>query len=165
MSQKQITFVTSFVDIYESTFEDKTVEWRFNKFKDIAETGIQICVYVSPECYVRLAEFIQPYKNVRIMKQFRILDTLAAKACEGVEYSLPERRNRPKDVPEYMHLINSKTEFMYHAIQKNPWGSTHFAWIDFSISYVFHKKPETLEYLKVLAKRTFIAEPLLFIHM
>jgi len=163
MSQKQITFVTSFVDIYESTFEDKTVEWRFNKFKDIAETGIQICVYVSPECYVRLAEFIQPYKNVRIMKQFRILDTLAAKACDGVEYSLPDRRNRPKDVPEYMHLINSKTEFMYDAIQKNPWGSTHFAWIDFSISYVFHKKPETLEYLKILAKRTFIAEPFLII--
>jgi hypothetical protein len=160
---KEVTFVTSFVDIYESTFEDKTVDWRFNKFKDIAETGIKICVYVSPECYVQLAEFIQPYPNVRIMKQFRIPDTLAAKACAGIDFSLPERRNMPKDVPEYMHLINSKPEFMYDTIQKNPWGSTHFAWIDFSISYVFHKKPETFEYLKVLSKRTFTSEPFLVV--
>jgi len=119
---KEVTFVTSFVDIYESTFEDKTVDWRFNKFKDLAETGIKICVYVSPECYIQLAEFIQPYPNVRIMKQFRIPDTLAAKACVGIDFSLPERRNIPKDVPEYMHLINSKPEFMYDTIQTNPWG-------------------------------------------
>jgi len=161
LGRPKLTFVTSFVDIYKNSFEDKTVEWRFEKFKDIAETGIQICLYVSAECYLELNEFVIKYPNVKIMKQINISETFIANHCKGIEYSLPECRNQPKDVAEYMMLINSKLEFMNDTIEKNPWGSTHFAWIDFSISYVFHKKEETLEYLKILAKRKFIDKPFL----
>jgi hypothetical protein len=153
MSNTQITFVTSFIDIYESTFEDKTIEWRFSKFHDLAETGIQLCVYVNPHCYDYLVEFTKPYENIKIMKTICMDDTFVAKSCLGVEYELPDYRNLPKDIPHYMMLINSKTEFLADAIQHNPWNSTHFAWIDFSISYVFHKKAETLHYLRTLSKR------------
>lgn len=155
MNISKLTFVTSFVDIYDTTFEDKTVDWRFDKFRDIATTGIQLCVYVSPECYDNLAEFSKPYENVKIMRKIHIADTFVAKSCENIDYELPIHRNAPKDIPSYMMLINSKTEFMCDAIEQNPWESTHFAWIDFSISYVFHKKSETLHYLRTLSTRTF----------
>jgi hypothetical protein len=161
--ESKITFVTSFIDIYETTFEDKTIEWRFEKFRDIVSTGIQICVYVSPECYDVLYEFVKDFANVKIMKRVSIESTWIAKECADVEYYLPEYRNYPKDIPHYMMLINSKCEFLYDAIQENPWGSTHFAWIDFSISYVFHNKEATLEYLAALSLRTFIKEPFLLI--
>jgi hypothetical protein len=152
---QNLTFVTSFMDIYETTFEDKTIEWRFEKFRDIAETGIQLCVYVNPECHDILCEFSKPYSNVKIMKSISLADTFVSKSCLGVDYVLPAHRNIPKDIPAYMMLINSKTEFLYDAVEKNPWNSTHFAWIDFSISYVFHKKDETMHYLRTLSKRTF----------
>jgi len=153
-----LTFVTSFIDIYgKTTFEDKTLEWRFNKFRDIASTGIQICVYADKVCYDYMQQFQSEFPNVKIMKIIQIEQTFAYKTinAEKIEYELPEYRNIPKDIPEYMMLINSKCEFMKDAIEKNPWNSTHFAWIDFSISYVFHDKMKTIEYLRILSDRHF----------
>jgi hypothetical protein len=62
------------------------------------------------------------------------------KECRKVQYSLPSARNEGKDIDGYLMVINSKTEFMCDAIEKNPWKSTHFAWIDFNISHVFFQK-------------------------
>ena len=47
---------------------------------------------------------------------------------------------------------------MNQVASENPWNSTHFAWIDFSISYVFREKETSLKYLEILASRT-IVEP------
>ena len=114
LDRPELTFVTSFVDIYKSSFEDKTVEWRFDKFKDIAETGIKICVYVSEECYNKLNEFVEKYQNVKIMKQINISETFVANHCKGVDYSLPEYRNQPKDIAELVVFLgdNDKAGFM-----------------------------------------------------
>ena len=154
MEKSNITFVTSFIDIYgETTIEDKTIEWRFQKFRDIASTGIQICIYACGDCEEYLQKYANEFPNIKIMKPVCIQETHAYKTCQLVEYSLPDYRNQPKDIPEYMMLINSKCEFMKDAIEQNPWNSSHFAWIDFSISYVFHDKIKTLEYLRVLSTR------------
>jgi hypothetical protein len=153
MNNSRLTFVTSFVDVYETTYENRTVDWRFDKFRDIASSHIQLCVYVSPACYDNLVEFAKPYENVKIMK-IDITETFVAKSCENVDYELPFHRNTSKDTPLYMILQNSKSEFVCDAIHKNPWGSTHFAWIDFSISHVFHEK-ETLPYLRTLSTSAF----------
>jgi hypothetical protein len=155
-----VTFVTSFIDIYETQFEDKSVEWRFDKFRDIAETGIPLCVYVDPTNYIILEHFAKDYPNIKIMKKVTIWETEAGKIVTTTRSAetnvvLPDWRNEPKDIDEYMILINSKTEFMTDTITKNPWQTRHFAWIDFSISYVFHNKAETLRYLQILSRRTF----------
>jgi hypothetical protein len=168
MNRETLTFVTSFADIYETQFEEKSVEWRFDKFRDIAGTGIPLCVYVDPVNHIILQHFARDYPNIKIMKTITIWDTEIGKTVtalreEGHEITLPQWRNEPKDIDEYMILINSKTEFMADAVEKNPWQTKHFAWIDFSISYVFHNKLETLRYLEILAKRTFTGEPFLLL--
>ena len=155
-----VTFVTCFLDIYKKQFENRSVEWRFEKFRDIAKTGVPICVYVDPANHIILQNFAKDYSNIKIIKTIMIAETEACKALnsvrnEGFEITLPVRRNEFKDTEEYMLLIHSKTELLADAVLKNPWQTDHFAWIDFSISYVFSNKPETLRHLEVLAKHTF----------
>ena len=45
-----VTFVTSFYDIYNGDLNaQKTIEWRVERFNEIAGTGINICVYTCSE--------------------------------------------------------------------------------------------------------------------
>jgi hypothetical protein len=55
----------------------------------------------------------------------------------GGDSFLPDSRNREKDIAEYMCVINSKIDFVKDTMDRNPYNSSHFAWIDFSITYVF----------------------------
>jgi len=65
-----VTFVTSFFYIYEHEYDPrKTVPWRIERFREIASTGIKICVYVCPtmEPHVKALEAEFP-DNVKYMK-------------------------------------------------------------------------------------------------
>jgi len=157
-----ITFVTSFTDVYkEKQFEDKTIEWRINKFIEIAETRINIHLFLDVDYskyneYNKYEEQLQQlykYTNVHIEK-FDLKETFVYQSIQDLEYTLPTIRNEHKDNVDFMTIINSKAEFLKKAIYKNHWNSTHFAWIDFSISYVFKEKEETLDYLRILSKQT-----------
>ena len=152
-----ITFVTCFVHIYqEEPYQHKTHEWRLEHFKMIAATGVQICVYGCSETTPYLELCAQEYPNVRVLTMdIPYQETPIYKSCLGPELTLPERRNFKKDTVEYMALMNSKIEFVYDAIQKNPWNSRMFAWMDFSMAYIFNDKPNTLEYLKNFANSKF----------
>jgi len=160
-----VTFVTSFFYIYEHEYDPrKTVPWRIERFREIASTGIKICVYVCPtmEPHVKALEAEFP-DNVKYMKTLEIGDTVIANMLrQHGNYTLPDKRSDTKDVPGYLTVINSKTEFMTHAVDVNPWGSTHFAWIDFNISHVFFDKERSLEFLRFLGTRTWF-EPSFFV--
>lgn len=135
-----ITFVTAYLDIYDDQPPlERTNDWRTKHFKKIAETGIQLCVYVSPSLFQELTEYAEVYKNIKIMKSVSIEDTWVYKTCSERTgtYSLPDVRYHPKDTEKYMFMQHSKTEFVQDAILNDPWNSTHFAWIDFSIAYMF----------------------------
>jgi len=47
------------------------------------------------------------------------------------------------ETPHYIVLNNNKFHFMEKAIEKNPFGSSHFIWIDFGINHVA-KSPEKI---------------------
>lgn len=47
------------------------------------------------------------------------------------------------ETPHYIILNNNKFHFMEKAIEKNPFGSSHFIWIDFGINHVA-KSPEKI---------------------
>jgi len=164
MSEKEITFVTCFSSIYSNDINNttlKTPEFRFDRFLEIAKTGIQICLYISEDVYYYAEEVARLYPNVLIMSPFIDNEQLEA-PFQTVTYSLPHNRNREKDTNLFLLLINSKIGFVNDAIEKNPWNSTHFAWIDFNITHVFHKKKEeALNYLKVMARRTWTTDPFL----
>jgi len=161
MVKTNVTFVTSWIHIYKDTvFDNKTSDWRFENFEVILRTGIQICIFVSPDFYDKMAELAARYENLKIMGTISLEETQICKICDavkndGVELLMPTNRHPKKDSYEYLILINSKIQFIKTAIERNPWNSTHFAWIDFSIAYVLRDKPRSTEYLEMLATRTY----------
>jgi hypothetical protein len=152
---QQITFVTSVMNIYDAPYDEKTTEWRFERFAELAKTGILLCIYCDESMFSLCLDFVGKYDNVKIAKVMNIEDTAVARECSllGEEWSLPEHRSVIKDLPKYMFMMNSKFEFMNDAAEQNLWGTSYFAWIDFSVTYVFKRMNMTLEYLRTLARR------------
>jgi hypothetical protein len=152
-----ITFVTSYINIYETHYDNRDVEWRTRHFSDIMKTGIQLYVFISPEYEEVMTEISKDYPNV-ILKtiDFKSMETCTdAMNLQPGTWDLPSYRNEGKDTNEYILLMNAKTEFLKKAIDVNHWGSTHFSWIDFNIAYIFKEKEKTLEYLRLLAHRQY----------
>lgn len=159
-----LTYVTSFIDIYETQYSNKNAEWRFDRFRKIAETGIQICLYVSIHCIHTANEYAHEFPNIKIMKMITIGDSWVSRVCDQYDtLRLPDNHNPAKDTREYMLLMNAKIEYMYDAIKRNPFKSSHFAWIDFNVSHVFRNMTKCQEKLKMLGRshlsNKFIAFP------
>lgn len=145
-----ITYVTAFIDINHN-IPNKSIDWRFDNFCELARSGINLCVYIDTKWFDRLQTIANMYPNVKIMKTVNLQDTFVAKTCSQLEYTLPTVRNQEKDTADYMMLMNSKFEFTKDAIQQNVWNTTHFAWIDFSIFYIFKNKEQSAAYLRTLS--------------
>jgi hypothetical protein len=155
-----VTFVTSFFHIFTEEFDGrKTTQWRVDRFIELAETGIPICIYISKD-FQGVIENLG-FSNVKIMKTMDICDLWIYKETKKVEYSLPSIRNHQKDIDEYMFTIQSKTEFMKDTIEHNPWNTDYFAWIDFNITHIFNK-PSSLELLKILSRQNICEDVILF---
>ena len=163
MNQSNITFVTAFMNIYQTPFQNKDVELRFRHFKKIAETGIQLAVFCSPDCSEYMNELIREFPNIKIIEYMNLQDSWTYKLCHEVEaklgepLALPNTRNIEKDTREYIILMNTKTEYLKMAIEKNVWSSTHFAWIDFNIYHIFQgveREQYVFEFLKSMSQRT-----------
>lgn len=144
-----VTFVTAFLNIYETPFLNKDIEWRFRHFKKIAETGIPISAFVSPDCRTVMEETMTRYPNVKVVEYIDLKDTWTYGICTSVEnLELPNSRNEAKDTKEYIILMNAKTEFLKRAIEANLWQTHHFAWIDFNLFHVLKENPKEEAYAK-----------------
>ena len=173
-----VTFVTSFFNIYETDYDaKKTIPWRVERFEEMARTGINICVYTSPD-YAKYID-TEKFPNIRLMDAgvatprtppapvgsndagteiaLAVNDLWVAGVVQGAAapVELPSVRNETKDTAAYLTVINSKTQFMADTVQKNPFGTTHFAWVDFNLSHVLFNGEPSLRYLKDLGQRTF----------
>lgn len=157
-----LTYVSAYLTIYKDTPPlGRDENWRLNHFKTLAETGIQLCVYVTPDNFDILQKLSVQYPNVKVMDPIEINDTIAAKALQEIGYenfTLPDNCRKDKDTVEYMIVQSSKTEFVQDATIKNPWNSTHFAWIDFSIAYMFGNVEKAQEQLRILGKSNFVSQ-------
>jgi hypothetical protein len=155
LQPSNVTFVTSFIDIYDKPYVNKNYSWRFSKFREIAETGVQICVYVNMNCLDLMSEMCKEFPNIKMMKVITIEFSWVGKICEQYDdIRLPSRRNLEKDTKEYMILMNSKIEYLYDAISRNPFNSTHFAWVDFNLSHVLFDLKRSQERLRTMSQRT-----------
>jgi len=128
------TFVTAFYSYCNLS------QNHIDQFRRIAETGINICIYTDAD----RAQFTE-YSNVKIMDPFT---TEISNISANNEYSIPGSNL------EYFIFLNSKPELIENVIKVNPWNSTHFAWIDFSIFSIFNNHSESKAYLKTLSMRT-----------
>lgn len=157
-STDSITFVTCYVHIYENEpFAHKNAPWRIEQFEYIANLGLNICVYGDETTLPYLEESAKKFpNNVKILTMDTpYKQTPIYKLCQPPNLEMPHNRNHAKDTLEYMSLMNTKIEFVYDAIQKNPWNSKIFAWMDFSMAYIFGNKGETLKRFKEITTRKF----------
>jgi len=151
------TFVSAFVFIPDSNDignqHHKTIDKRIAYFEDIAKTGINICLYSCDYMREKLDTIIQKYDNVKQMEyNYKTCSIYNLSIDTNLNY--PINRNETKDTREYMAFMNCKIEFMNHAIQMNPWKTDTFAWLDFSIAYIFREPQTTLQRLIDISKKS-----------
>jgi hypothetical protein len=148
------TFVTSFFHIYSEEYDErKTIPWRIQRFREIAGTGIHICVVTCPRFSADVEALVAEFPGTVRMFVIELASTEIAGIVRAHDVRLPPVRNEPKDTVDYLTVINAKSEFMARVVAENPWGSTHFAWIDFNISHVFFDLERSLRFLEWLGSR------------
>lgn len=145
------TFVTAYYNIYNTTNDIRGIEWRKTQFQYLLDTGIQICLFTDKQSVCQFTEFDIKYENLFIIDSVRFDELLVCRLLNGLEYELPSKRNEQKDSKKYLLLMNSKTDFVNRAVNIDPFHSLYFAWIDFSIAYIFKNKNITLKMLSYLS--------------
>jgi penicillin-binding protein 2 len=95
------------MNLYDEPFENKGVEWRFGHFRKIAKTGIQLCVFCSPDNKEYLENFVLEFPNIRIMKYIKIEDKLKDidknnfnEISEGMRLTVTAGTAKSLDCPE-----------------------------------------------------------------
>ena len=145
------TFVTAYYNLYDNNNDNRDIKWRKNQFQSLLDTGIHICLFTDKQSAHLFYEYADKYTNLCVIDTVQFNDLLVCKLLNGLEYELPSKRNINKDTTEFLLLMNSKIEFVNHAINIDPFGTSYFAWIDFSIAYIFENKIVTLKLLSYMS--------------
>ena len=155
-----VTFVTSYFKIYDEDYTfSKTFENRLPHFLKVADTGINICVFITPEFEESFKNITDKYANVKVCGIYSKtqLPFSATYFPEINSLSLPEIRNPSKDTEYYMCLMNSKIDFVKKAIDLNPFSTNYFSWFDFSMAYLFKNMDASIEQFKSLSSHNYVS--------
>jgi len=159
MSKNNVTFVTSYFKIYENDYDiEKIFEKRLELFLKLAITGINICIFITPEFQDIFTEICKKYTNIKVIDIYPKNDLKFSKKYfpEIENYQLPNKRSYVKDTEYYMSLMNSKIDFVNETIKLNPFSSKYFCWFDFSLPYIFKNIDETIKKIKLISQRNYI---------
>ena len=159
----KITYVSALYKLYDETDEPyghKNKEWRISHFRHLAKTGIRIVVYACSEMEQTVKLLAEEYpENVRFISlKTRYEETNLYKLCMKKKedgrpaMNLPCHRNTKKDTHEYITLMNGKMDFLRDAIEQNVFQTPFFAWMDFSMAYLFKDKENTPKKMWDLSK-------------
>lgn len=162
MNNPITTFVTAFYVLKDYTNPGKSVSGYFNHFKKLVTTGIPLSVYISPEYKNQLEEIAKENSNVKIAKVIDIKDTWVYKTSNITNIKLPQNRNPLKDTFEYMVCQNIKIECIADTIEKNPFNTDQFAWIDLGIFHVLKNEEKSSNMLKKIANTPLLKDNLIF---
>ena len=148
-----VTYVTAFFNIYKSFYDEKDFSYRVNLFLLFASTQLNIVVYTDDFYYDQLMEKCKDYINVKIYTIGSVYNTEIFNIAKPYIplLSLPEVRTEKKDTVEYMLLMISKVEFVNNCVVENPFKTSHFAWIDFNIFFIFKDCEKCSNQLKHIA--------------
>lgn len=147
-----VTFVTAYYSISSSSNSERTLEWRLKHFRDLLSTGLSVMLFTdSAEPF---QDLLQEFPHFQIGDVLPLTETtLYQKHIKAIvnQHQMPEYRNKEKDTFDYLFLMLLKNEFLQRAMDKG--NSTHYAWIDFSISYIFKKTVSTFDFLRFICSR------------
>lgn len=159
-----ITFVSALIELKDYRREDYLPTDRIEHFKNLAETGIPICLYISKTYRDAIMPLAEKYSNLRIMDYVEYEDMESTKVASSMSVlRVPAYRNEKKDTLSFLNLMNNKVYFLRDVATKNPFSTSHFGWIDFGIGYIFKNKEESYKALVNLnssnLKKSFLAIP------
>jgi hypothetical protein len=144
-----VTFVSAFMDLKDGRLTpDLAREW-FQQFAVLASTTIPLHCFLSRSLEPLKETYLQSFPNVKI-DYIELQDLQMYKSIKQCKYQLPQIRYELKDTEAFMITQNAKPEFVRKSILQNPFGSTHYAWIDFRICHVFRSPETTLQWLRDL---------------
>ena len=165
-----LTYVTAFLNVYNTPTPDTLIgHIQFQPFYQLAETGVQICIAVHPTYEPLFREISKKFPNIYILKSLDIKDTWIFNSCSkfnelsGSTYTLPTNRNPEKDTEAFLQYQHCKHEILELAIEKNPFNSNNFAWVDFNITQLFRNAEKSKKQLQAIGncspKMPFFAIP------
>jgi len=160
-NKSTVTFVTAFIDLNEDSSK-RPPETRFKLFKNIADTGVSICLYVSSHYEIIAKEIANKYKNIKLMKITNLEDTETYKIINELNPDLPINRTENHDTLKFMILMNAKSEFVYNASIENPFNTEHFSWIDFSIFHMVNNIEHVKSQIRLFGNSKLKSKMMLF---
>lgn len=155
-----ITFITALIKTsqYENTGE------QLHHFVALAMTGLNICIYLSPEYERDINNMIEFFPNIKIMGVYELYESYVYKLYNQTDPlpELPSQRNESKDTVTAILSSHIKHEWIANTIDLDPWKSTHFAWVDIPWMERVHNKIGMTQYLKGLSMSTLTVPYLTF---
>jgi len=145
-----LTFVSAFIDIHETRETEEQIRTRFDWFKQLVSTGMNIHLFLSKS----YSSFVEPSASVFI-EYTELEDLITYKEVADLDYTVPpsntyRSKSPSKDTARFHIINNAKVELVYKAIQTDHFKSANYAWIDFSIARNFKNLQDSLKYLKKL---------------
>ena len=156
------TFVTSYINYYRTSLENTTHFIRLSKFKPLLQSKLNLLVFVTPDCFEPLHEFLKSHCpsytsriKIAVLKQdiFHASSIFTTKWNLQLLLKLPSIRFEPKDTLDFLCYTHTKVELLRQAIDLNPFDNSQYAWIDFNICDLFQHKSNTLHTLEILASQ------------
>ena len=146
------TYVTAFLNIHNIDKPESILTHpQFNPIIQLIETGIQICITIHPAFDALFRDVAKKHPNLHILSTLEIKDSWVAQECARCQpYSLPNNRNPEKDTEAFLQYQHCKPEILEMAIQKNPFGSQYFAWLDFNIIQLFRNVEKSKKQLQMI---------------
>jgi len=138
-----VTFVSAYIDLSEN--ENRSMDRSFETgcafFRKLAQSKIKICLFVSKKFYPEAVKICKENPNVMLMPTIEFKDLWTYKVTESISnLVMPENRTSHHDTYNFFTLMNAKIEFVTKIMDLNPFKTTHFSWIDFSICHIIDSK-------------------------
>lgn len=144
-------FVTAFLDIYKDRSKQKNINTCFHFFNEFVTLNIPIHLFVSPS-FLNTYPFFESLPDHIHITPIDLEDLDLYKEIQNVPYKTPPNKSEIKDTSNFMILMNAKIEFIKRSMDSSLYpDATHFAWIDFSLYYVFTDWKETSMRIQDLA--------------
>jgi hypothetical protein len=152
-SIQHVTFVTAYYTIYDQPFLHRTKNWRFDRFREICQTGIPICIFCESESLNEVREIAYSCPNLYIMhfpEGLAGTEIWKMTKSGASQHQMPASSREGKDTVDYFILMNAKAEFVARAIAVNPFHTGKFAWMDFNLSHVFKDTVASTNHMRTI---------------
>lgn len=154
------TFIL-FYDFSENATREKDLEYLI----DFLKMKINICLFIAGAGagaeLESLLYFDGKYANlycVHMDSNFPFFYESVLKEKENDSF-LPDSRNKSKDTFEYILKSHLKYDLVHQCVLQNPFGTSHFMWLDLNISYMFRYKNDSLFFLEWLSQNIHSSSP------